>query len=161
MTVYSERDFFRQPGGRRPGRCQRVGGVVLELDRGAEDGERRVTDELVDQAVVPVDLLDDRAEEAVEHPDHRRGLVLGSQGGGADHVDEQHRDHAGLTTELDMAEGRRLGHVLADVAAEHVPQVLAVAEAADHLVEPGLELATRGPRWPAPAGCRAPATDSG
>ena len=40
--------------------------------------------------------------------------------------------------------GGRLGDVAADVPAEEVAQLLAVAEPGDHLVEPGLELAELG-----------------
>ena len=64
--------------------------------------------------------------------------------GRADQVDEQHRDDPRLAAELDVPDRGGLGDVAADVPAEQVAQVLAVAEPADHLVEPGLELAELG-----------------
>jgi hypothetical protein len=39
------------------------------LDRGAEDGQRGVALKLVDEAAVPVDAVDDDAEELVEQAD--------------------------------------------------------------------------------------------
>ena len=133
-----------EPPGHLACRDQGLGRVVVELDGCAEDGQHGVADELVHQALLTIDLLDDHAEEAVEQVDHLGRVALGGQRGGADDVDEQHRDHPGLAAELDVARGGRLGDVLADVAAEDVAQVLTFAQAVDHLVEPCLELAELG-----------------
>ena len=130
--------------GHRPSRGQRVAGVVVELDRCTEDRQDGVADELVDQALVPVDLLDDDPEEPVEQLDDLGGLALGGQLGGADQVDEEDRDLTGLTAQLDVPDRGSLGHVPADVLAEQVAQVLAVTQAAHHLVEPRLQLAELG-----------------
>ena len=62
------------------GRGQRGTGGVGMLDRGAEDGQRRVALELVDEPAVPVDGVDDDAEELVEQADDlgRRARVAAS-----------------------------------------------------------------------------------
>ena len=120
----------RQPAGHRPGRGEGRARVVVERHRRAEHREDRVADELVDQAVPPVDLVDDDAEEPVQHRHHVGGRVLGGVRRRPDQVDEQHRHHPGLPAELDLAElGGGLGHLLADVPPEQVPDVLALAQA--------------------------------
>ena len=59
----------------------------------------------------------------------------------ADQVDEQHRDVALLAAEFGAAFERAAGDVLADVAAEQVPQPLPFGQVADHVVESGLQQA--------------------
>ena len=59
----------------------------------------------------------------------------------ADQVDEKHCDVAFLAAELGAAFQRAAGDVLADVAAEQVPQPLPLGEVADHVVESGLQQA--------------------
>ena len=111
------------------------------FDRRAEDGQRRVALELVDEAAVAVDGVDDDAEELVEQADD-----LGRRDGRgqlcrADQVDEQHRDVAFLAAELGAALQGAAGDVLADVAAEQVAQPLPLGQVADHVVESGLQQA--------------------
>ena len=118
--------------------------MVGHLDGGAEDGQCGVADELVDQTAALGDLGHHDREEPVEQLDHVGRVLGGGELGAADDVDEEHAHHAGLAAQLDVAAGRGGGDVLPDVAAEHVAQVLTVAQAADHLVEAHLELAELG-----------------
>ena len=111
------------------------------FDRRAEDGERGVALELVDEAAVAVDGVDDDAEELVEQADDLGGGPGGRQLRRADQVDEQHGDVAFLTAELGAAFEGAAGDVLADVAAEKVTQPLPFGEVANHVVESGLQQA--------------------
>ena len=138
------RNLVGQASGHRATGGKGTRRVILELDRSAEDREYGVADELVDQPGVAVDLLDHDGEEPVQQLDHLGRLALGREGGGSDDVHEQHRDLAGLATELHVTERCRLGDVMADVPTEEVAQLLPVAEPGHHLVEPGLELAELG-----------------
>src|SRR3546814_4009889 len=74
------------------------------LDRGAEDGQRGVTLELVDEPAVLVHGVDDDAEELVEQVHHLGGGDGGGQLRRADQVDEQHRDIAFLAAEFGRSE---------------------------------------------------------
>ncbi|SKY87321.1 Uncharacterised protein [Mycobacteroides abscessus subsp. abscessus] len=90
------------------------------VDRGTKNRQRRVTLELVHEAAVLVDGVDDDPEELVEHPyDHRRP-PSGRQLGGPHQVDEEHRDAALLASQFGAVFERPARHVLADVAAEQV-----------------------------------------
>ena len=88
-----------------------------------------------------LDHLDDDAEELVEAGDDLLRRVLGGQLRGADEVDEQHRHLQLLAAQLDPAFHRGARDVLADVAAEQVAQLLALAQPRVHPVEAGLEQA--------------------
>ncbi len=125
----------RAPGGERAARG------VVERQRRAEHGQRRVALELVDPAAVVLDDLDDDAEELVELGDDLLRRALGRHRGRADEVDEQHGDLELLAAELDPALLGGAGDVLADVAAEQVAQLLALAQPVAHPVEAGLEQA--------------------
>ena len=111
------------------------------LDGRAEDGQRGVALELVDEAAVPGDGVDHHPEELVEQADHLGGRPCRRQLGGADQVDEQHGDVALLAAQLGAALQRPAGHVLADVAAEQVTQPLPLGQVAHHVVEAGLQQA--------------------
>jgi hypothetical protein len=79
-------------------------GVVI-VDAGyAEDGHRRVADELLDRPAVGLDDLADALEvHAEDAPDHLRIVVL-AEGGRADDVGEQNGDELAL-----FRHGRSLG----------------------------------------------------
>ena len=163
ITVYSKRDSAptlpatARPGGDRRSRPrarrgsasirsrerarggERAAGRVVERQRRAEHGQRRVALELVDPAAVVLDDLDDDAEELVEQRDDLLRRALGGHRGRADEVDEQHGDLELLAAELDPALLRGAGDVLADVAAEQVAQLLALAQPVVHPVEAGLQ----------------------
>ncbi len=59
--------------------------------------------------------------------------------GGADQVDEQHRDVALLPAQFGAALQRTAGHVFTDVATEQVTQPLPLGQVAHHVVETGLQ----------------------
>ena len=120
------------------GSQRRAGGIGM-LDRGTEDGQRRVTLELVDEAAVPVDRVDDDPEEVVEQADDVGGRPGRGQLGRADQVDEQHGHVALLAAEFGAAFERAASDVLADVAAEQVTQPLPLGQVAHHVVETGLQ----------------------
>ncbi len=123
-------------GGRQRG-ARRVG----MLDRCAEDGQRGVALEFVDEATVAVDGVDDDAEELVEQIDDIGRRAGGGQLRRTHQVDEQHCDVAFLTAELGPAFQGTTGDVLADVAAEKVTQPLPLGQVANHVVESGLQQA--------------------
>ena len=120
---------------------QRGAGGVRVLQWGAEDAQRGVALELVDEAAVVLDGVDDDPEELVEQADHLAGRPGGSQLGGAHQVDEQHRDVAFLAAEFGAALQRATRDVLTDVAAEQVTHALAFGQLANHVVESGLQQA--------------------
>ena len=120
---------------------QRSARRVRVFQRCAEDRQRGVALELVDEPAVSVDRLDDHPEELVEQPDDLRRRLRGGELGGADQVDEQHGDVALLAAQLGAAFQRSPRDVLADVAAEQVAQPLPLGQLADHVVEPGLQQA--------------------
>src|SRR5690606_32415380 len=72
------------------GRAQPALGVVVEVERGAEDGEDRVPLELVDEALVEEDDAADALEVAVEQLDDLRGGQRLAQGRVAGDVREEH-----------------------------------------------------------------------
>ena len=123
-------------GGRQRGaRC------VGMFDRRAEDGQRGVTLEFVDEATVAADGVDDDAEELVEQAHDLGRRTVGGQLRRTDQVDEQHRNVALLAAELGAAFKGAAGDVLADVATEKVTQPLPFGEVANHVVESGLQQA--------------------
>jgi hypothetical protein len=96
-------------------------GVVGVGDRGAEQGEDRVAEELVDRAAVAVDHLGHRAEVDVEdRHDLLRAEAL-AQRREAAQVGQQDGDLAALAAELQrLGRGEQgVDHVVGDVAAEH------------------------------------------
>ena len=111
------------------------------LDRHTEDAQRGVALELVDEAAVLLDGVDDDIEEFVQHLDDLARPPGDRKLGRAHQVDEQHRDVALLATEFGTAFQRSPRHVLADVPAKEVAQSLAFAEFADHVVEARLQQA--------------------
>ncbi len=120
-------------------RGQRGTAGVGMLDRRAEDAQRRVTLELVDEPAVTVDGVDDNAEELVEQADDVGGGDGRRELCRPDQVDEKHCDVALLAAELGAALQGAAGHVLTDVAAEQVTQPLPLGEFAHHVVESGLQ----------------------
>ena len=122
-------------------RGQRRARGVRVFDGGAEDGQRRVTLELVDEAAVPVHGVHDDPEELVEDRHHLGGGPRRRQLRRPDQVDEQHRDVAFLAAQLGAALQGAARDVLADVAAEQVAQPLPFGQVAHHVVEPGLQQA--------------------
>ena len=96
--------------------------------RRAEHRQRGVTLELVDQPVVPVDLVDDDGEEPVQQFDDLGRGPAGHQLRGADDVDEDHRDVALLAAQLRALLLGRGGDLAADVPAEQVADAFAFAQ---------------------------------
>src|SRR5258708_12802684 len=98
------------------------------LDRGTEDGQRRVALEFVDEAAVAIDGVDYNTEELVEQADDlgrgdgRRELRRPHE------VDEKHCDVALLATELGAALKGAAGHVPTAIAAGQIPQPFPFAE---------------------------------
>ena len=83
-------------------------GVVLVGDRGAEQGEDAVAEQLVDPTTERGDVVDQTLEHAVDEPLHLFGVEVLGERGEADHVAEQHGDDApflGLTCRDGMAAG--------------------------------------------------------
>ena len=124
-----------------PRRRQRRAGRVRMFDRGAEDRQRRVALEFVDESAVPVHGVDDDTEELVEQVDDLGGRHGRGQVRGTDQVDEQHRDVAFLAAELGAALQRTARDVLTDVPAEQIAQALSFGQVAHHVVEAGLQQA--------------------
>ena len=92
-----------------------------------------------------VDLVDDDAEEPVEQVDDLRR----DRARMASVVEPTMSTNSTETTRVSPPSSTSLpsggrGDLLADVAPEEVAQVLALTQPADHLVEPGLELAELG-----------------
>ena len=114
-----------QPLGHRArGRQRLVLGVVQRHGR-TEDGEDGVTLELVDQPVVPVDLVDDHGEEPVEQFDHLDGGPAGDQLCRPDDVDEDHCGMAFFAAELRALLLGECGDLTADVPAEQIAHAFA------------------------------------
>ena len=126
------------------GRGQGRPGGIRVLDRRAEDTQRRVALELVDEPAVLEHGVDHDPEELVEQPDDLGRRSGGGKLGGPDEVDEQHRDVALLAAEFGSAFQRAAGDVLAHVASEQIPHALTLAEFADHVVEARLQQAELG-----------------
>ena len=128
--------------GEPPRGAQRVAGRVVAGHRGAEDAQRSVALELVDEAALGLDGLDDDPEEAVEQRGRPRSAAE-RQGDRrrADEVDEHGADLALLAPEASAAAQRRAGDLAADLAAEQVADVLALAQALGHPVEARLQQA--------------------
>ena len=103
-----------------PGCSQRRPGGVRVLDRCAENGQRRVALEFVDQPAMPVNRFDDYAEEVVEQAHDFGGRACCCQVGRADQVDEQDGDFALLPAELGAPFERAASDIFPDVAAEQV-----------------------------------------
>ena len=118
---------------------QGVPGGVVEGQRGAEHGQRRVALEFVDDALVAVHAVDDALEELVELADDDFRRVLHGEGGRSDDVDEQHGDEAILAAQRRLLLQRLACDFRTDVAAEQVADALAFLEAAHHFVEAGLQ----------------------
>ena len=131
----------RQALGQGPGSAHGVAGRVVPGHRRAEHAQRRVALELVDQTALGLNHLDHDAEEAVEHPhDLGRGHRHG-HGGRAHQVHEQRAHHALLAAETRTVAQGGPGHVLAHLAAEEVPDALALTQSLGHPVEAGLQQA--------------------
>jgi hypothetical protein len=129
----------------RPARGQRAPGRIGVRGGRAEHGQRGVALELVDPSGVLLHDVDDDGEEPVQQRHDLLRRAPGGQGGGADEVDEQHRDAADLAPEPDLARRRgRARDVVPDMAAEEVPQPLALVQPGDHRVEAGLQLPELG-----------------
>ncbi len=67
-------------------------GIVLVRDRGAEQGEDRVADDLVDLAAVGVDVGHEPLERVVDDVLHVLGITGLREAGEADEVGEEHGD---------------------------------------------------------------------
>ncbi|SON60146.1 hypothetical protein MSIMFI_01639 [Mycobacterium simulans] len=116
-------------------------GRVGVFDRCAEDRQRRVALELIDEPAVPADGVHDHPEELVEQADDLGGRSRRGQLGGADQIDEQHRHVALLAAQLRASFDGPPGHVFADVATEQVTQSLPLGQVAHHVVEARLQQA--------------------
>src|SRR5262249_22170318 len=91
-------------------------GVVLVGERGAEQGHEPVAEELVDRALVPVHLDQDRLEEPVEQRVHGLGSEPLGQRGRAGDVAEENRHLLALALEGGAGGHDALGQVLWRVA---------------------------------------------
>ncbi len=76
---------------------------------------------------MPIDLLDDDREEAVEQFDDLHRWSAADHSGGADHIDEQHGHMAFLAAERGLMQLGCRGHLAPDVAAEQVANLLPLA----------------------------------
>lgn len=86
-----------------PGAVERLGRVIVEIDRGVENRMQAVADDLLHHAAVIDDDAHDTLEIAVEHRHQpARAGALG-HGGEAFDVSEQGRHHPRLTLELQKA----------------------------------------------------------
>ena len=113
------------PGDRAAGgQCLAFG--IVEVIGGTEDGQGRVTFELVDESVVAIDFVDDDREEPVQKVDNLGGGPTGHQLRGPDDVDEDHRDVALLAAQLRPLLLRRGGYLTADVTTEQIPNTLSL-----------------------------------
>ena len=126
-----------QQAGHLPRGRERGAGRVVEVQRGAEDAQRRVADELVDQPTVVLRRLDDGAEELVQRIDDLGGRAVDGETGRADDVDEQRRGEAFLPAETHPLLECLAGDVRPDLAAEQVAQPFALAQPRGHPVEAG------------------------
>lgn len=113
-------------------------GRVRVLDGCAEDAQRGVALELVDEAAVFLHRVDHNPEEVVEHGDDLAGRPGGGQFGGTDQIDEQHGHITFLAAEFGAALECSAGDILSDIAAEKIAHPLPLAEFANHVVEAGL-----------------------
>ena len=123
------------------GRPERGGRGVVVVGGRAEDAERGVALELVHQATVGLDHVDDDLEEAVEQADHLLGPGAPHQRRRAGDVDEQRGDGALLPAQRDPGGQRPVGHRRPDVPAEQVAHPLPLGEPGGHRVDALLEQA--------------------
>ncbi len=72
-------------------------GIVLVRDRGAEDGNDRVTDELLHPPLAPLDLLGQLRERLGHQRAELLGIEVLREGGEAHEVGKENRDDATLT----------------------------------------------------------------
>ncbi len=135
-TQHREEFVVQLTGGR-----QCATGCVRVFDWCAEDRQRGIALELVDEPAMAADGVDHHAEELVEQVDHLGGRSRRGQLGGADQVHEQHRDVALLPAQFGAALQGPAGHVFADVATEQVTQPLPLGQVTDHVVEARLQQA--------------------
>ena len=99
----------------RPGDAERGQGgaarVILVRQRGAEERHEAIAEELVDGALVAVDLGQRRLEEAVEEVVHGVGPQPFGQRGGPDQVAEEHGDRLALALQCRARGEDALGEV--------------------------------------------------
>jgi hypothetical protein len=110
------------------GGAHRALGVVLVGDRGAEERQHGVADDLVDPSTERLDVLHQPLEAPVDQPLDLLGIAMLRQGGEPHDVGEQHGDHPPLVPpHLQVgaavgAEPRTVGNVGAAVGAGHAAQ---------------------------------------
>ena len=125
---------------------ERRAGRVVERHRRPEHREGAVALELVHPAMVLVDHLDGRGEEAVEQRHHLGRWTGRRQLGRCHHVDEQHRGVPCLAPQPARCLERLRGDVGTDVTTEQVARGAAPAPEARSTtaVEPALQLTELG-----------------
>ncbi|AMD55436.1 hypothetical protein ATO49_20475 [Mycolicibacterium fortuitum subsp. fortuitum DSM 46621 = ATCC 6841 = JCM 6387] len=138
------RHLGTQPLCDRPRCSQRLVLGVGQRDRRTEHRQDRVALELVDQAAVVVDLIDDDREEPVEQVDHLDRGTRGDQLRRADDIDENDCGMALLATQDRLLLLGQCGDLAADVAAEQIAHPLALPQAVHHRVETALQLTQFG-----------------
>ncbi len=118
-------------------------GVIGLIQRRAEHREDRVADELVDRSPVGDHEISHPRQVAVQHLHDARRVALLGEPGVAAQVGHEHGDLALVSAEPQPF--RRLEQGLRDfrrdVPAERVPDEIALAQSADHLVERARQLA--------------------
>ena len=125
------------------GGAHRGAGMVLAGERHVEGGEQAVADEGVDHAAMGADRLQHGLEILVQRRHEVVGCEMLGDGGEARNVGEQDGGLARLAGQhaLAFALEDGGGHALVDIAAEGLAEALALAQAADHVVELPGELA--------------------
>ena len=117
---------------------------AVEVIRRPEDGQGRVTFELVDQPVVAVHFLDDDREKPVEERNHLGGSLAGHHLRGSDDVDEYDGDVAFFTAQRRFLALGGQGDLAPHVPAEEIAHAFALAQPVHHRVETALQFAELG-----------------
>jgi hypothetical protein len=71
--------------------------MILMRDRGTEEGHQAVTPELIDGALIPVDLIHENSEAAIHDFVHILRVELFRHGSEASHVRKEHGDEFAFT----------------------------------------------------------------
>ena len=121
------------------GGAERGARGVVDLDGRAEDGERGVALEFVDEARMLIDDVGDDAEEGIEQGGGVVRTTLLRQPRRSDDVDEQDADAGVGAVHADTVGDRELGHGVADVSREYLTHAVPFGETLDHPVETVLQ----------------------
>ncbi len=119
---------------------------IFGLQRRAEQSEKAVAEELVHDAAVAVEDVDQHRKGAVEPVDHFLRRALAGAGGKAAEIDEHHGDATEVALAATAFQHQPLDHLRRDVLAEQVGDAVARGGGLDAGLELPAQLVPDGAR---------------